>query len=183
VKQRSTLIGLLVLGLVVAGVYWARLRPPSPSAGLLQPTAMAGQASSDDALPDVSKADAAVDLGDVRIVVSLSPHPPVAFAKFQLRVTSSGPAPAEASAAGAGTEWPLAIKGGQVAFEMKMPMGDHRYSLVPAGRGGYVADVVLPLCASGSRRWYATIAGDVAGQPRSVRVRFDLAPPPQAPSP
>ena len=61
-----------------------------------------------------------------------------------------------------------------------MPMGDHRYSLVPAADGWQEAEVVLPLCPSGKRRWFATVEGTVAGQPRTARFRLDLTPPGEA---
>jgi hypothetical protein len=90
---------------------------------------------------------------------------------------ASGPAPAGTAPAGAASQWPLAFEQGRVSFEMTMPMGDHTYSLVPAGGGGYEADVTLPLCKSGKRRWYATVEGRAAGQPVTARFRLDLAVP------
>jgi hypothetical protein len=72
---------------------------------------------------------------------------------------------------------PVAIENGRVSFEMAMPMGDHRYTLVPGEDGWLEAEAVLPRCMSGKRRWYATVEGTVAGQPRTARFRFDLAPP------
>jgi len=163
-KFNSTLIGIVVLALVAAGVYWVRLRPPSPSAGHM-PTASARQGESDDALPDVTLADGSVDAGDVRITLSLTPQPPVAFAKMRVRVRAeSGGDPVE-------------LEGGRVSFEMEMPMGDHRYVLVQGEDGRQEAEVVLPLCPSGKRRWFATVEGTVAGRPRTARFRLDLAVP------
>ncbi len=64
-----------------------------------------------------------------------------------------------------------------VSFAMTMPMGDHRYALVPAPTPGwYQADVVLPACPSGSRRWFGTLEFTAAGQPRRAQFAFDLAP-------
>jgi hypothetical protein len=130
-KLNSTLTGIVVLALVAAGVYWVRLRPPSPSAGHM-PTASARQGEGEDALPDVTLAAGSVDAGDVRITLSLTPQPPVAFAKMRVRVR------AESGAA------PVALEGGRVSFEMTMPMGDHRYALVPGEEGWLEAAVVLP---------------------------------------
>jgi len=70
-----------------------------------------------------------------------------------------------------------AREGARISFEMTMPMGDHRYSPVPGRDGWQEADVVLPLCQSGKRRWYATVEGIVAGRLRTARFRLDLAPP------
>lgn len=172
--SRSTLIGIVVLALVAAGVWWAR--PPSPAVGQLPPAsarqaasvsppAPARQAGSDDALPDVTLAPASVDLEGVRITLSLTPQPPVAFAKTLVRV--------RVEAGGS----PLTLEAGRISFEMTMPMGDHRYSLVPGAGGWLEADVILPRCMSGKRRWYATVEGMAGGQPRIARFRFDLAPP------
>jgi hypothetical protein len=169
-NSRSTLLGLVVLGLVAMGVFLARLRPPSPPAEHV-PAASAGQASEDDALPDATLADAVADAGGVRITLSLTPRPPVAFGKIGVRV--------RAEAGGSA----VALEGGRISFEMTMPMGDHRYSLVPGDQGWQAAEVVLPLCGSGERRWYATVEGTAAGRPRAARFRLDLTPPGQAPTP
>ena len=116
-------------------------------------------------MPDVTLADGSVDAGDVRITLSLTPQPPIAFAKMRVRVRAES----------GGT--PVTLEGGRVSFEMTMPMGDHRYSLVPADQGWQTAEAVLPLCPSGKRRWFATVEGTVAGRPRTARFRLDLAAP------
>ena len=156
-KHRDIVLGLVVLGLVIAGVFWGRARSTLPSAG-------------DDSLPDVTLADTSVDAGDVRFTFSIAQRPPVAMAKTRIRV--------RAESAGA----PVVLDGGRIVFEMTMPMGDHRYSLVPGEGGWQEAEVVLPLCKSGKRRWHATIEGAVAGRPRTARVRLDLTPPGSAPA-
>ena len=161
---RSTLLGLVVLGLVAAGVYLVTSRSApadAPAAGEGAPMSTSG----DEALPDVTLADGSVDAGDVRIILSLMPQPPVAFAKMRVRV--------RAETGGA----PVTIDSGRVWFEMVMPMGDHRYSLIPADQAWQTAEVVLPLCPSGKRRWLATVDGTVAGRPRTARFRLDLAVP------
>jgi hypothetical protein len=165
VTNKSTLIGFLVLVLVAGGVYLAR-RSPVPSQG-----AAAGQASGDEALPDVTLADGTVDLGDVRIVMSLAQRPPVAFARTRVLVRAEQNGSA------------VALAGGMISFEMAMPMGDYRYSLVPAAQGWYAAGVPPPPCSSGPRRWYATIEGAAAGRSRTARFRLDVTPPAPAPAP
>ena len=154
-KRRDTLLGLLLLGLVLAGVFWAR--------GRSAPSAPAGEAAA--GLPDVTLADAAADLGDVRLLLAVAPRPVTAFAEHRWRVR------AEAG----GEAVPLAD--GRISFEMRMPMGDHRYALLPAAGGWAEAAVVLPRCPSGQVRWFATVEGTVAGAPRSARFQVDLAPP------
>ena len=89
-------------------------------------------AADDEALPDVTLADGSADIGGVRITLSVSPNPPVAFATTRVRVR------AEANGS------PVAIENGRVSFEMVMPMGDHRYSLVSGEDGWQEAAVVLP---------------------------------------
>ena len=64
-----------------------------------------------------------------------------------------------------------------VSFEMKMPMGDHRYTLVAGTDGWQQAEVVLPFCPSGNPRWYAIVEGTVAGTPVTARFRLDLTTP------
>ena len=103
-----------------------------------------------------------------------SPGPPVAFQenRFRVRVESAN--------------GPVALEDGRISFEMTMPMGDHRYSLVAGADGWQEAEVVLPFCKSGNPRWYATVEGTVAGEPRralqarpgeACRVASLLAPP------
>jgi hypothetical protein len=140
-KNSATIVGLVVLAVVGAGVWW--VRSPSPSAGHL-PTASAREAPSvpapasarqgegDEALPDVTLAGGSVNSGDVRITLSLTPQPPVAFAKTRVRVRT------EVNGS------PAVLEGGSVSFEMTMPMGDHRYTLVPGEAGWQEAAVVLP---------------------------------------
>lgn len=158
-KHRDLLLGLLVVALVGLGVYWARNRQTAPSGA-----SAAGSAAAAPRVPapDVTATDGSVDLGDARIVMSIAPRPPVAFRAFRARVRVEGAA---------------ALDSGRVYFEMTMPMGDHRYSLRAAADGWHEADVVLPLCASGDRRWFASVEGMVAGRPRVARFEFTLAPP------
>ena len=158
---KTTLVGMAVLAALAAGAWWAR--SPSPTAATA-PAAVA-PAAGDDVLPDVTLTAATADAGEVRITLSVTPNPPVALATFRVR--------ARADANGA----PAALEGGRVSFEMTMPMGDHRYSLVPGDDGWQEAEVILPRCMSGKRRWYATVEGTIAGQVRSARFRLDLAPP------
>ena len=176
-KLNSTLIGVVVLALVATGVFWVRSRTATavrvpvgqtdpaqasraaPGPGTVPPV------SSDEGLPDVTLAAGTVDAGGVRISLSLFPKPPVAFARTRVRV--------RAESGGS----PVALEGGRVTFEMTMPMGDHRYSLVGGQDGWQEAEVILPRCVSGNRRWYATVEGIVAGRPRTARFGLDLEPP------
>ena len=124
------------------------------------------QAPGDDAatteLPDVSRADATLDLGDVRITVSAGPRPLLAFSRnrFRFRAERGGT--------------PVALEDGVVSFTMTMPMGDHRHALVPAGDGWQEAEAVLPLCPSGNRRWFGHLDFTLDGRARSTRFAFDL---------
>lgn len=158
---KTTLLGIAVLAVLAAGAWWAR----SPAAPLSAVEGAPGAAAGDDALPDVTLAAATADAGGVRITLSLSPSPPVAFAKTRVRVC--------AESGGS----PLVLEGGKITFEMAMPMGDHQYVLVPGEDAWQEADVVLPLCPTGKRRWYATVDGTVGGRPRMARFRLDLQAP------
>ena len=160
-RTRGTLAGLLVLAFVAAGVFWARgVRVASPR--LSEPPDF--QSSSEPAaLPDITLADATVDLGDLRLTLSVAPRPPVAFAQrfYRVRVEANGAA--------------ARLEHGEISFTMKMPMGDHRYSLVPGADGWHEAVIVLPMCASGDPRWFATVEGTVDGRPVTARFRVDMA--------
>ena len=132
-------------------------------------------------MPDVTLADGVVDLVDIRVILSVTPRPPVAFAKkrFRVRVESAFGKSAGDKSPGA----PVALEGGRISFEMAMPMGDHRYTLVPGDDGWQEAEVVLPFCPSGKRRWYGTVEGTVDGRPRVVGFKLDLTPPGSATTP
>ncbi|MBK9089918.1 MAG: hypothetical protein IPL90_13060 [Holophagales bacterium] len=172
-KPRETLLGLLVLALVLGGVWWARGRSHAGSPVTAESAAKAAApgGTAEASIPDVTLADQTVDLGDVRLSLSVAPRPILAFARSRFR--------ARAEAAGA----PVALENGRVSFEMTMPMGDHRYTLVPGTEGWQEAEVVLPLCGSGKRRWFATLEGTVAGKPRTARFQLDLTPPSGPPAP
>ena len=127
-RRRELIVGLALLAVLAAGAWWAR--SPSPTAASA-PNA-AAPAAGDEALPDVTFAERTADVGGVRITLSVLPNPPVALATFRVRVR------AEANGSPAG------IEAGRVSFEMAMPMGDHRYTLVPGEAGWQEAAVVLP---------------------------------------
>jgi hypothetical protein len=138
-KIKPTIAGLLVLALVATGVLWVRSQQTTTGmmpAGQTAPASAARGASAPDAgdgaIPDVTLAEGTAETSGVRITLSLTPNPPVAFATFRLRVG--------AYANGA----PVALEGGRVSFEMAMPMGDHQYTLVPGADGWQEAAVVLP---------------------------------------
>ena len=164
-KLRETLLGLVVLALLAGGVWWARGRGRAkdlhglPAAGA---SSAAGTATAP-SMPDVTLADGSVDAGGVRLVLSVT-RPVVAFEKARWRVR------AEANGA------PAMIEEGRISFEMTMPMGENRYSLVAADGGWQEAEVVLPMCGSGERTWFAIVEGMVAGRPVAARFRLDLSP-------
>ena len=137
-----------------------------------RPAATAGRGAAAEApLPDVTLADASVDLGDVRLVLSVRPGRPRVREEPLPRPRRGRPAR------------PSPLEEGRLSFEMTMPMGDHRYTLVPGAEGWQEAEVVLPLCKSGKRRWFATVEGTVAGKPRTARFQLDLTPPSRPPAP
>ena len=117
----------------------------------------------------VTLADGSVEQGGVRLVLSVT-RPVVAFEKARWRVR------AEANGA------PVPLADGRISFEMRMPMGENRYTLVAADGGWQEAEVVLPMCGSGERTWFAIVDGAVAGRPVSARYRLDLAPPSEKPA-
>jgi hypothetical protein len=138
-EGRRTAIGIVVLALVATGVLWVRSRTAGTGTVPAEQTAPASAdrdapapAAGDEALPDVTLTEGTAEVGGVRITLSVTPNPPVAFAKTRVRV--------RAEVGGS----PVVLEGGRVSFEMSMPMGDHRYSLVPGADGWQEAAVVLP---------------------------------------
>jgi hypothetical protein len=148
-RVAETVLGLAVVAAIAAVFFAVRPRRAAPDADP----------------PDVTRADAVLDLGDVRVAVSAGPRPLLAFARnrFRFRAESGGA--------------PVALAGAVVSFTMTMPMGDHRHPLAAAEDGWQEAEAVLPLCPSGKRRWFGTLDFTLAGRPRSARFAFDLAPP------
>jgi hypothetical protein len=155
----------VILGLVVAGSAWVRFRPSSSSGTATGPVTPAAQGES---VQDVTARDASVVSGDLRITLSVSPRPPVAFSDMRVRVRAEAVGDAGAALA------PVPLDHATVTFEMSMPMGDHHYTLVPGKDGWLEAAVVLPFCGSGDPRWTATVEGTVAGARRAARFRLDL---------
>jgi hypothetical protein len=156
-RVAQTVVGLAVVVAIAAAAVAVRHRQ----------AARDGAPAAD--VPDVSREDATLDLGDVRITVSAGPRPLLAFARNRFRF--------RAESAGA----PAALGGAVVSFTMTMPMGDHRHPLVPAPDGWHEAEAALPLCPSGKRRWFGTLDFTLAGRARSARFAFDLAAPPRRP--
>jgi hypothetical protein len=152
-RAAETVVGLAVVVAIAAASLAVRQRQ----------AAREGSPSAD--VPDVSRADATLDLGDVRIVVSAGPRPLLAFARNRFRF--------RAEAGGA----PVALADAVVSFTMAMPMGDHRHALVPESDAWQGAEAVLPLCPSGKRRWFGRLDFTLAGRARSARFAFDLAAP------
>ena len=172
---RETLLGLLVLAALLGGVFWARgrgraERAPVAAGGAAAVTDGATAAGPEAALPDVTLADGSVEVGSARLVLSAE-RPILAFSKVRWR--------ARAESAGA----PVVLEEGRLSFEMTMPMGEHRYRLLPGAGGWQEAEVVLPMCKSGDRTWFATLEGKVGGKPVSSRFRLELSPPSEAPVP
>ena len=151
-RARATeiVLGLLVVVVIAAVSFAIRQRQ--------------GLGDGDDVVvvADVSRADATLDLGDVRIAVSAGPRPLLAFSRNRFRF--------RAERGGA----PVALADGVVSFTMTMPMGDHRHALVPAADGWQEAEAVLPLCPSGNRRWVGRLDFTLDGRARSARFAFDL---------
>lgn len=150
-----------VLGLAVAAAIAA-----ASLAVRQRQSATAGDSAS---LADVSREDAVLDLGDVRVAVSAGPRPLLAYARnrFRFRAERDGA--------------PAVLDGAVLSFTMTMPMGEHRHPLAAAPGGWQEALAALPLCPSGKRRWFGTLDFTLEGRPRSLRFAFDLQPPPAPP--
>ncbi len=152
----ETVAGLAVAGALAAAFFAVRGRQAPP----------AEDRAAHAALPDVTRSDATVDLGDVRVGVSAGPRPLLALAPNRFRFRAAAP--------GGG---PVDLAGAVVSFTMEMPMGDHRHPLVAADDGWQVAEAALPVCISGRHRWLGTLDFTLDGRSRSARFAFDLTPP------
>ena len=109
---------------------------------------------------DAGQRICAADAGGVRVVLDLSPHPPVPLGELDaaVQLTRAG-APVAAS---------------EVALELSMPgmyMGENRIPLRAAGEGRYVGKGVLLRCGSGRRDWVAEVVVRLPGG-GEARARF-----------
>ena len=163
-RVAETVLGLAVAVAIAAASFAVRQRPADPGGSPPSAASAAAGAPAAD-VPDVSRTDATLDRGDLRILVSAGPRPLLAFSRnrFRFRAEKGGAAVPLADAV--------------VSFTMTMPMGDHRHALVLATDGWQEAEAVLPLCPSGKRRWFGRLDFTLAGRARSARFAFDLAAP------
>jgi hypothetical protein len=109
---------------------------------------------------DAGMRSCAGDAGGVRVVLDLSPHPPVPLKEIDaaVRLTRGGEP----------------VAGAEVAVELSMPgmfMGDNRIPLRATGAGHYAGKGVLLRCASGRRDWVAEVVIRQAGG-AETRARF-----------
>lgn len=102
----------------------------------------------------------AADAGGVRVVLELSPRPPVPLKDLEAAVQlSRGGQP---------------VPGAEVAVEISMPgmyMGDNRIALRASGEGRYAGKGALLRCTSGRRDWMAEVVVRAPGVPEA-RARF-----------
>jgi nitrogen fixation protein FixH len=109
---------------------------------------------------DVGLKACAAASGDVRIVLELAPHPPVALRELDAAVQI--------------TRGEVPVAGAQVAVLLSMPgmyMGENKVALHPAGEGRYTGEGALVRCASGRRDWVAEVVAVLPGG-GEARVRF-----------
>ncbi|MFA6109254.1 MAG: hypothetical protein WDA75_10855 [Candidatus Latescibacterota bacterium] len=162
--RRELILGVPLVVVIAAGVYWASHRGASEILAGGAGSTLAGSAID---LPDLSRGDARLEV-DGLIVRVEGTRPIRAFEQNRLLFRFEGPD---------GSDRPVAEA--VVSFTMTMEMGKHRYSLVPAAREGWLqAELVLPACPSGNRRWYGDLTFTSAGRPGATRFQFDLEPRP-----
>jgi nitrogen fixation protein FixH len=109
---------------------------------------------------DVGAKACASEVGDLRIVLDLSPRPPLPLKELEagVRLTRGG-AP---------------VSGAEVAVLLSMPgmyMGENRIPLPASGDGRYAGQGVLMRCASGRGDWVAEVVVRLPGAGES-RARF-----------
>jgi hypothetical protein len=161
-RAGETVLGLTLVAALAAAFVAVRERQVATGR---EPALDAAAASG---APDVTVADAILDLGDVRVRLSAAPRPLRAFTRlrFRFRAERQGVA--------------VSPTGAVLSFAMAMPMGDHRHALQPSGDAWQEAEAVLPLCPSGARRWFGTLDFRLDGREHSTRFAFELAPPSSA---
>jgi hypothetical protein len=156
----SSVVLIAALNSIGCGQSSSNNETPAPATG--QPPASAQRAQAP--APDVTAADTNLDVGQVRINLSIAQRPivPEAKTRFCVRTEIDG--------------IPADLTKGQLSLTMDTPVADQRHPLSES-EGCYVADVVLPVSANGNTRWYATVEGVVDEQPVSARFQFDVAKP------
>ena len=114
---------------------------------------------------DAGQRPCAADAGGVRVVLELSPRPPVPLKDLEAAVRlTRGDAPV----AGASVEVLLSMPG--------MYMGDNRIALAPAADGRYAGKGALLRCASGRRDWVAEVVARLPdGGEARARFPFQAA--------
>lgn len=160
---RGTFLDGVVLSLMLIGAFWMHSRGRVGESS--KPESRDGAAlATVNAAPDLTLGRAQAAAGDVRLLLEVSPTPPRALHElvFLVRAEAGGQI--------------VPIDGGQIAFDMSMPMGNHRYALAASDGSARQAEVVLPPCMSGNTEWFATVDAHVKGKPVSARFRFALAP-------
>ncbi len=113
---------------------------------------------------NISAADGEISVGDLLVTVGAEPRPlrPYTNLEFSIGFTRQG--------------HPVAVVEPRVSLTMTMDMGPHDYRLVRGTDGRWRAgEVVLPLCASGSRLWFGNLSFLEGGQRFEARFRFELA--------
>jgi hypothetical protein len=132
--------------------------PQQPAANTPQPTASQPPAGG----ADVTTSDASVDVGAVRVTLSVTQRPIVASEKRRFCVRTEVDA------------IQVDLTKGTLSFDTDPPAGANRYALAETPDGCYSADVTLPASPSGATRWYATVEGVVDEHPLSARFQFDV---------
>ncbi|MEI7705002.1 MAG: FixH family protein [Deltaproteobacteria bacterium] len=127
---------------------------------ILEQRVHVGGGTADPAPCDAGVRSCAAEAGPLRIVLALSPRPPVPLKEIEAKV--------ELLRDGA------AVEGAEVSVLLSMPgmyMGENRILLRPAGNGRYAGQGALLRCASGRRDWLAEVEVRIPGMPGS-RARF-----------
>jgi hypothetical protein len=176
----ETVLGLAVVAALAATAFVVRHRrdvdrAPAVTAGADAASSQrpAGEPPGAD-VPDLTRADATLEVGPLHIRASASPRPPRAFTRMRFRFRVEDRGAGSAGAADGPTVPPAPLAEARLSFTMSMPMGDHHYRLAAAPDGWHEAEVVLPLCASGDRRWFGRLDFTLEGRARSARFTLAL---------
>jgi hypothetical protein len=123
---------------------------------------VAGQRAEAPDAVDVTASDMSVDVGQVRIMLSIAQRPIVAgeTERFCVRAEIDG--------------IPFDLADGSLSLAPAGSTREERHALVES-EGCYAADVVLPPAEGAATRYYATVQGVVEEQPVTARFQFDVS--------
>ena len=157
ILEMRVFIGPVIALAISVGCSETPQQAAPPAASNPQPAAAAPAAN----VADLTTSDVTVDVGAVRMMVSVPQRPIVTAAprRFCVRTEVDG--------------IQVDLAKGTLTFDTDPPSGAQRYTLAETPDGCHSADVTLTAPANGATRWYGTVEGSVDEQSLSARFQFN----------